>query len=452
MTKIKRVLASFRDPDGFVYLKQNKVYRKIQPSFFTQYHKLMQSGLYRTLTEQQLLIPHEEIRHTRNGIDIQPQQLPFISYPYEWTFSQLRSAALTTLTVQKYALEFGMSLKDASAYNIQFFGTQPRLIDTLSFGTLIEREPWVAYRQFCEHFVAPLTLMSQVDVRLNRLSVFYHEGIPLELASRLLPVGSYVNLRILAHVHLHARFQKQQFSSKNEVDKQRHFGKKALLGLTETLEQLVKSLTVKSGQSHWDSYYDHTTYSNAEQKRKAEFVATVCRKLKPKLVWDLGANTGMYSHIAAQFANYVVAMDSDHACSDSLFREHKQTSILPLWIDLTNPSPAIGWENVERKSFLARGPADLVLALALMHHLVIGNNVSFAQLAHFFKTVARHLLIEFIPKTDAQVKRLLAFRRDIFNEYSEDKFVLAFRKHFSVSQKISLGNNGRNLYIMRLLP
>ena len=446
--RIKRVPASFRDPDGFVYFKQGIIYRKIQPSFFTQYYKLMQSGLYDELIEQQLLIPHKEIRQTRSCIDIRPQQLPFITFPYEWTFNQLRSAALTTLAVQKKALSFGMSLKDASAYNIQFIGTEPRFIDTLSFGELTEHEPWVAYRQFCEHFLAPLALMSRVDVRLNRLLVFYHEGIPLELASRLLPVSSYVNLSLLTHLHVHARFQKQTFKRKPEVNKHRYFGKKALIGLTETLEQLIKSLKVKDNKSHWNSYYEDNTYSTADQKRKIDFITTVCRQIKPKLVWDLGANMGLYSRVAAQFADYVVAMDSDHACVDSLFMQKKQTKILPLWIDLTNPSPALGWENNERKSLLDRGPADLVLALALIHHLAIGNNVSFAQLAHFFKTIARHLLIEFIPKTDPQVKRLLTFRRDIFNEYSEETFMASFSKYFTVTKKINLSHHGRSLFAM----
>ncbi|HCS79048.1 TPA: SAM-dependent methyltransferase [Patescibacteria group bacterium] len=449
--KIKREPASFRDPDGFVYVKQGTVYRKIQPSFITQYRKLLQSGLYQQLTQQQLLIPHEETRQTPSGIEIKPQPIPFITYPYEWTFNQLRSAALTTLAVQKQALEFDMSLKDASAYNIQFLGNQPRFIDTLSFEELAQYQPWVAYRQFCEHFLAPLALMSRVDVGLNRLFIFYHEGIPLELASRLLPINSYLNFPILLHLHLHARFQKQQVNRKMEANKHRRFGKKALVGLTETLEQLVKSLKVASTSSHWNSYYVDNTYSMTEQKLKMNFVITICRQLKPKLVWDLGANTGVYSRHATQFADYVIAMDSDHDCSDSIFMHEPQTKILPLWIDLTNPSPALGWESQERKSLLERGPADLVLALALMHHLAIGNNITFTQLARFFSKIARHLLIEFIPKTDSQVKRLLAFRRDIFNEYSEEKFITSFGKYFRVTKKISLGNNGRSLFAMRRL-
>ena len=188
----QRVAGSFRDPAGFVFTRDGVLYRQVNESFRSNFEALSTSGLYDALTERGLLIRHEEVDEAPAdpsvaAVVIRPERVPFISYPYEWCPGQLRAGAIATLEAQKVALEHGMTLRDASAYNIQFVGGRPVLIDTLSFEPAVEGRPWVAYRQFCQHFLAPLALTSQVDVRLNQLSRVHIDGIPLDLAAALLP-------------------------------------------------------------------------------------------------------------------------------------------------------------------------------------------------------------------------------------------------------------------------
>ena len=213
------IVSSFRDPSGFLFYKNNLIYRQVNISYKENYDHLMESGLYKILINKKLLIPHREVDASslsdrKSYKTIKPELIPFISYPYEWSFSQLKNAALTAIKIQKYSLDFGMSLKDCSAYNIQFFNGKPIFIDTLSFEKFKPNKPWIAYRQFCQHFLAPLALMSCKDIRLNQLFKIYIDGIPLDLASSLLPIKTYFKFFLLTHIHLHAKSQKH-FSKKH---------------------------------------------------------------------------------------------------------------------------------------------------------------------------------------------------------------------------------------------
>jgi len=213
-----RLSASFRDPSGFLFTRQGVLYRQVNQAYQPHYDKLLNSGLYDKLVKAGLLIPHEEV-----GVEpaepslaykvLRPERVDFISYPYEWSFSQLQDAALATMAIQKLALDAGMVLKDSSAYNIQFYRGRPVLIDTLSFEAYREGEPWVAYRQFCQHFLAPLSLMAYTDVRLNQLLRIYIDGVPLDLAVRLLPGRTRFDLGLATHIHLHAVAQ-QRYADK----------------------------------------------------------------------------------------------------------------------------------------------------------------------------------------------------------------------------------------------
>ncbi|MCJ7513764.1 MAG: hypothetical protein MUO23_12440, partial [Anaerolineales bacterium] len=201
-----RLGASFRDPSGYLFERNGKLFRQVNRSYQADFDRLIASGLYAELTGVGLIIPHIESPAAPDepGLAyrvIEPEPVPFISYPYEWSFGQLQTAALTTLSIQKRALSKGMSLKDSSAYNIQFHHGRPVLIDTLSFETYREGEPWDAYRQFCQHFLAPLALMAHTDIRLGQLLRVYIDGIPLDLASRLLPRKTRFSFSLLTHLH-----------------------------------------------------------------------------------------------------------------------------------------------------------------------------------------------------------------------------------------------------------
>jgi len=452
-----RLPGSFRDPSGFVFSREGLIYRQVNQGYAEEYDQLMGSGLYEELTGDDLLLAHSELSLDYALTDdayrvIEPEQVPFISYPYEWCFSQLKAAALLTLEVEKKAFDHGMSLKDCSAYNIQFQGGKPVFIDTLSFEEYHEGAPWTPYRQFCQHFLAPLALMSHTDIRLHRLFRIHLDGIPLDLASTLLPARTWLNFGLLSHLHMHARAQ-GRFADKSVSSDGRGVGRTAFLGLLESLRSTVKKLTWRPGGTEWHNYYEISNYSADALERKRELVGKLLDEVSPApaSVWDLGANTGLFSRIASDRGIPTIAFDLDPAAVEENYRRaatREETTILPLVLDLTNPSPGIGWENQERVSLLDRGPADVALALALIHHLAISNNLPFGKVAHFFHQACQALIIEFVPKSDSQVQKLLATREDIFSEYDEQSFERAFGALFDIRRREAIPGTERTLYLM----
>ncbi|MGA8849151.1 MAG: SAM-dependent methyltransferase [Dehalococcoidia bacterium] len=448
--------ASFRDPSGFLFREDGVIYRQVNLVYKDDYDHLMSSGLYQALIDGNLLIPHEEV-----SIEppipklaykiIKPEPISFISYPYEWCFSQLRDAALTTLKVQRKALEFGMSLRDSSAYNIQFKNGRLIFIDTLSFGKYREGQPWVAYRQFCQHFLAPLALMSYKDIRLSQLLHVYIDGLPLDLASCLLPWRTHLRFSLLSHIHLHARSQKR-FADKLINVRQYRVSRYAFLGILNSLESAIRKLKWQPKGTEWADYYQDTNYSPQAFEHKKTIVDGFLERVRPATVWDLGANVGIFSRLASNRGIPTISFDVDPAAVEKNYLDcfaKGDTSILPLVIDLTNPSPAIGWENKERMSLKERGPADAVLALALVHHLAISNNVPLSKIAGFFSDICHWLIIEFVPKADSQVQRLLATREDIFPDYTRQAFEQEFSRYFTIADSADIRESQRTLYLMR---
>jgi hypothetical protein len=453
---IQALAGSFRDPSGFVFECDGVLYRQVNAVYRNSYDHLMASGLYQALTASGLLIPHSEAAlashvDARAYKTLRPERIRFISYPYEWCFSQLKDAALATLAIQQKALAFGMSLKDSSAFNIQFRGCQPVLIDTLSFEPYQEGRPWIAYRQFCQHFLAPLALMSAIDVRLGQLLRTYIDGVPLDLASRMLPARTHLSFRLLVHIHLHARAM-HRFAGSRVTQGDGRVSRSALCGLLDNLRASVEALTWRPQSTAWSDYERETNYSTEARDRKEEIVHALLQEIRAGSVWDLGANAGRFSRMAAAMNAYAVAFDADHSSTELHYRACRaagETGVLPLVTDLTNPSPALGWAHNERLSWAERGPADAILALAIVHHLAIGNNVPLARIAEFLQAAGTHLIIEFVPKTDSQVQRLLATREDVFSEYSQEGFERAFEQRFQILRSIPVRDSHRIIYLMR---
>lgn len=453
----RQLSASFRDPSGFLFSRSGILYRQINRAYAEDYARLMDSGLYEKLVKAGLLIPHGETDQAPADAKreaafkvIQPERVPFISYPYEWSFSQLKDAALATLSIHKRALKLGMSLKDASAYNIQFVRGRATLIDTLSFEVYKEGEPWTAYKQFCQHFLAPLALMSYRDVRLSQLLRVYIDGVPLDLASELLPFKTKFNFGLLTHIHVHAGSQKR-YADKTVEPRKGMMNQQAMIGLIESLESTIKKLRWTPAGTEWGAYYEATNYSDSAFEHKKQLVREWTAEKKPNLVWDLGGNTGVFSREAATLGAFTVSFDIDPAAVEQNYqvvKKNKEQNLLPLVLDLTNPSPSIGWDHAERDSFGQRGPADMALALAVIHHLAISNNVPLAQLAQFFAARAKWLVIEFVPKSDSQVKRLLSSRKDIFPTYTRDGFEAAFSEYFKIHKAEPVRDSERVLYLM----
>ncbi|MGA3068355.1 MAG: class I SAM-dependent methyltransferase [Tepidisphaeraceae bacterium] len=456
MTSDEILGSSFRDPSGFVFRRAGDVLRQVNQSYQQDYRALMESGLYRHATEGGWLIPHEELDSPLADPNtgwrlIRPLPVPFISYPYEWSFSQLKDAALATLAIQKQALQHGMSLKDASAYNLQFDRGRAVLIDTLSFERYVQGEPWPAYGQACRHFLAPLALMALRDVRLQQMWLANLDGIPLDLAAALLPARSRLSLSLLVHLHWHAKMQRAKGSSAQKPSAAK-FGIKQLMGILDNLESGIAGLKWKPVGTEWADYDQECGYSSAATEHKTKLVSQWIEEIAPKTVWDLGANTGRYSRLASDRGIFTVAFDKDPAAVEKNYlrvKEHGEKNLLPLVMDLTNPSPALGWNHEERFSLAERGPADLVLALALIHHLAIGENVPLGRIAKFLHRIARNLVIEFVPSTDPQVSRLLVVRKDIFADYTQAAFESEFGRFFTLCRQEAVVQTPRVLYWMR---
>ncbi len=460
--------ASFRDPSGFLFEDEDgQLCRQINRRYQQDFEMLHGSGLYDELSGLGLLIDHDVLADVKPVNDdgfcvIRPRRVPFISYPYEWAFSALKDAALLTLDVQLRALNHDMQLKDASAYNVQFDGCRPVLIDTLSFERLEGNKPWKAYGQFCRHFLAPIALMAKTHIDAGYLLRDYIDGIPLDVASRMLPGRTRWSIGMQLHLHWHARMiAKHQATppaspspqnSGSPRTREIHMPKKRLQAYIENLRNTVNSLRSNCGKTEWANYYEENSYSPATFKAKRELVERYLKTGRAATVWDLGANTGVFSQIACRLGSFTCAFDVDPACVERAYlagRETRQASFLPLRMDLNNPSPSLGWAHEERDSLANRGPADMIMALALIHHLAISNNVPLPAIADFFRRLGRTLIIEFVPKQDPQVQRLLENRKDIFDGYNQGGFEQAFGKHFHIQESQAVGSDGRVLYLMQ---
>lgn len=448
--------ASFRDPRGFVFRREGVLYRQVSQAHRADYERLIGSGLYDVLVNGGLLIRHDEVSLDLAAASsalrvLRPESVPFVSYPYEWGFTQFQDAALLTLDIQEAALARGMTLRDASAFNVTFYRGRPIFLDTTSLGVYEEGWPWVAYRQFCEHFLAPLALMSYRDVRLGQLLRVHLDGVPLDLASSLLPPRARAKPGLAMHLSMHARSQRRHEDDDGTIS-HRSFSRRAFEGLIQSLRKAVAGLPEPRGHSAWRSYYRETDhYSEEAIRRKEQLVAGWIDSLRPASVWDVGANTGRFSRLASSRGIDTVAFDVDPFCVDETYRTARREDdrhLTASLLDLTNPTPGLGWANEERSSIEERGPADLVLALALIHHIAIGGNVPLGMIIDTLSRLARRVIVEFVPKDDEKVRRLLRDREDIFEAYSAEHFESAAQSRFRIGDREQLGDSGRSLYLL----
>lgn len=450
---------SWRDPSGFVYRRDGVVLRQIAPSFADDWEAYLRGGLHERLVARGLVLPFEDAP-LEAAFDpssawrvIRPEPLPLFSWPWEWTFGELRDAALLTLDLQLEALDAGMTLRDASAFNVQLRGATPVLIDSLSFARREPDAPWDAYRQCCEHFLAPLALMALRDVRLGRMLRAWPDGIPLDLAAGLLPGRTRLRLGLATHLHLHARAQRDHGEAGGARSRTVRIPTERLRALVGSLRGAIDGLRWDPAGTEWADYADRTSYDAEATAAKERVVAGMAAAAGGRVAWDLGANTGRYSAIVAAAGYRVVAWDIDPAAAERHYRALRaagETRITPLVLDLADPSPAQGWALRERASLVERADADLLLALALVHHLAIGRNVPLPMIAAFLAELGPALVVEWVPREDPMVGRLLAGRRDIFDGYHEAGFRAAFEgAGWRVEERVPVASSPRVLYRMR---
>ncbi|THU31137.1 SAM-dependent methyltransferase [Niastella caeni] len=455
MTSYTRHPSSFKDPSGYVFEAEGKIYRQVNQYYAAQYRQLMESGLYKQLLSQQRLIPHVEVVENMTNSQewyttLLPERLQTISYPYEWCFEQLQDAALLTLTVLKTSLQHGMILKDATPYNIQFHKGRPIFIDTLSFDTYDPKQPWIAYRQFCQCFLFPLYLEHYLKSDIQRILSTYIDGIPVDFIAKLLPLKSRLSLGVWLHVYLqHTTSTSTRAANKHTAA----FSKKKLLDVISHLTNIIANFpNNKTYKTTWSNYYEDTILSKDYLQEKDKIVRAFCQNSKARSVLDLGANDGYFSRLFASYQMQVIATDADNRCISRLYQEVKKNNIdniLPLILDIANPSPAIGFNNQERAAFHDRIKTDLVAALALVHHLVIGKNISLPVLADYFNSIAPELIIEFVPKEDEKVQQMLKSRPDTFVDYDQSHFERYFSTHFDIIEQVPVPGTHRILYRMR---
>jgi hypothetical protein len=378
-----------------------------------------------------------------------------VSYPYEWSFGMLRAAALLQLELMLSALDDGLILKDATPYNVQWRGTRPVFVDVGSFERLREGEPWAGYRQFCSLYLNPLLLQAYRGIPFHGLLRGSVDGIPPADADRFFSLRDHFRRGVLSHVHLHARLE-QRNAARASGDASRElreagFKSELIRANVLRLRKLVERLDWARGSSAWSDYRDANTYTPATAAAKEAFVADAIGSVAPAFVWDVGANDGAYARIAAAAGTRVVALDSDHATVDALYRAlaaEGSESILPLVADLTNPSPGLGWRGDERRPLEARGRPELALCLAVVHHLAITGNLPLSEVVAWIRSLDASAVVEFPPRADPMVARLLSGKGPDANpDYELEHFERLLEERFAIERREQLEPGGRVLYL-----
>ena len=449
---------SFRDRRGRIFYMDDRVLRSVMPIARNDFDFVRATGLIDDLVSRGQLVAESIVNEPQltaqcpdAELVLEHPRLPFISYPYEWSFSALKAAALLHLDIQIAALDKGVTLTDASAYNVQFRGAAPVFIDHLSFREYEDGEFWAGHRQFCEQFINPLLLQSVLGVPHNAWYRGALDGIGVEELARVLPWRSRFSWNVLTNVFLQARLQKSPASS----DAARKAATRRLprLGFEQMLRGLRKWLAglepAARNKSVWQDYATDNSYADEEAARKRQFVASFVAAVKPPLMLDIGCNTGDYSELALQSgAEYVVGFDFDPGALEQGMRraQNRQLDFLPLHLDACNPSPEQGWLQTERRGFLQRANGDAMLALALIHHLAIARNTPLDQTVDWLVARAPVGVIEFVPREDAMVQRLLQLREDLFDDYEPSVFEALLADRAKIYKSEQVAESGRTLY------
>ncbi len=455
---------SFRDPNGRVYVHQGGVFRGLSQPALNDFRALRETRFYGKFMGSGELVGTEEIpapgwagAHPEWAGWLQHQAIPFISYPYEWTFSMLRDAALLQLRLLEAALQEGWSMKDATPYNVQFVAGKPVFIDIPSFEPLAPGAAWQGYRQFCEMNLFPLLLQAYRGMDFQPFLRGRINGIDVQTAARMFSLRDRLRKGVGSHVWLQAlldrKYGNSQRNLRNEL-KNAGLNRELLLSNVRKLKKLLQRLEWKPAGSEWADYTAFHNYSDEDHAAKAGFVERAVTDSEARLVWDLGCNTGQFSAIAAEHAPQVIAMDIDHLAVERLYRNPEVMAvgrILPLLQNLADPSPAWGWNQAERKTLEQRGRPDLVLALALVHHVVISANIPLGQFVAWLASLGSALVIEFVDREDDKVVQLLRNRSEQFPDYNPHTFEQALARHFTIQRRQDLRDGLRTLYFCQPL-
>ena len=450
MNKIGPNNFSFKDYAARVVEKEGQYRRHIYPDYQLEYDHLMKSGLYSKLVDQKLLISHQENdpsdKHSYKILI--PEQIDFISLPFEWCYAQWRKVLLAYLDINLQAIEFGMILKDATPYNFYLKGGKAILFDTSSFSFFKDPDYWNSYRQFCEEMLGPFALMHYKGVRWGRLTLASHQGLPLDFISQNLPAKSWLNLTCLLHLHLHAKAYLKQ-SKENNTSK--GFTKEKLIEVFKMIKSTIENWDdYYHYPAHWDAYYEKDIETPEYLADKENTVREILEELKPTRVLDLGANTGKFSEIACEFSDKVIALEFDKDCVDfieSRITETQNEKLSTLLGDLSQTSPDFGLLGKEHSSIFKRAKADMVMALALVHHLALPKMIPFELISDLlYEFSSKYVLVEFIEKTDRKVIQLVKHNPRYYP--TKEEFEKLIQQKFRIVKQKTLATSVRTLYLL----
>ncbi len=449
--------ASFRDPAGTVHRVGDRIFRSVAPAAAADFETAWNNPALRRLVDAGYVVgsvavanDEAEIEAPRGAKLVEHQRLPFISYPYEWSFSLLKRAALHHLDLQIALLEDGVALSDATAYNVQFIGVRPIFIDALSFRPYAEGEYWTGHRQFCEQFLNPLLMHALLGAPHNEWFRGSLEGIPSTSLARLVPPSKRFSLNLWAHVLGPAAAQSSGELEKTKSVIARPLPKSSYLGILRQLRGWIAGLKpLGADKTVWRDYSDNNSYQPGEAEAKQRAIGEFARRLLPRQLWDLGCNTGHYSQTALENgARSVIGFDADLGALERAFAraDDSKLDFLPLYQDAANPSPGQGWGGEERRSLAGRSEsAEAAIALAFVHHIAIGRNVPLDRFADWLASLAPAGIVEFVPKNDPMVQRLLTLRKDIFADYTLENFTSIMSARARVVSSETVTASGRTL-------
>lgn len=452
--------SSFRDNLGNIYYVDNRVIRTINSNGKKNFkyivdEKILDESIKNNFLINTKIINKDELPSFFSKFEyvVESESIPYISYPYEWSFEQLKCAAIHHLNFQIFLFEKGAVLRDSSAYNIQFIGSKPIFIDLLSIKQYREGDYWIGYKQFCENFLNPLLLGSIKGVQHNSWFRGNLEGIPTIELNKILNLNDKLSFNVFSHVYLQAKLNVKSIESSKKVYKNynnlKKLSKNSYISIVKQLKDWILKLSFKKENSIWQNYSNKNTYDNNEYNQKKFIVSKFIKKKNPSTVFDLGCNDGNYSNLCLESgAKSVIGFDFDHNAISKAFLEANKNKInfLPLVLDATNPSPNHGWFQKERKGFLERFKSEVLIALAFEHHLVIGKNIPIEQFIDWILKISNNGLIEFVPKSDETIQKMLVSREDIFSNYSETEFENCLKSKSNIINKDIITKSRRVIF------
>ncbi len=458
---MKREPSSYRDPDGYIAYINGDVHRCV----LNKNAAILQDNyqdFFKEAVSRGLLVPFTPANGDApdGGALLKLDPVPLISYPYEWGFEQLKDAALLTLDICLLALDYGLTLKDATAFNAQQYKGRMIFIDHTSFEPSDNTLPWRPYSQFCKHFLAPLWMISYRGFNANKHFCTHLDGIELSEACVALPFFARFKPAIFLHIYLHnylinANKNKKSVSEREVLKKKAADGKKPVgnqKAYLEHLKRVVEGIKPPKYDTEWHDYYHNTNYDAGAFEEKEAIIEKAVSGKKYKCVWDVGGNNGHFSRIISKHADMVVSMDIDYAAVDLNYRKNRKdnvTNSYPLVLDLSNPSPALGFANEERKKLEERSKPDMIVALAVIHHLTVTYNIPFQMLAEYFSSFGADVLLEFVDREDSQFQKLLTNKSDAYPHYTKEAFEAAFSTVFEIEGKTDMANKHRCLYSLK---